>query len=112
VPEEQVLKNAQFRPEMVGVDVPGSVYSHLAGIDIVRAANLDGSGTYYVLEGNLRVPSGVSYCAREPQDDDAPVSRAVLAAPRGAPVAATRTSCWNRCARWHPRASTSRVSWC
>ena len=58
---EQVLNNAQFRPEMVGVDVPGGVYSHIAGIDIVRAANPDGSGTYYVLEDNLRVPSGVSY---------------------------------------------------
>jgi len=61
VPAEQVLKNAQFRPEMVNVDVPGGVYSHIAGIDIVRAANPDGGGTYYVLEDNLRVPSGVSY---------------------------------------------------
>jgi uncharacterized circularly permuted ATP-grasp superfamily protein len=61
VPGEQVFKNAQFRPEMMGVDVPGQVYSHISGIDIVRAANPDGSGTYYVLEDNLRVPSGVSY---------------------------------------------------
>jgi uncharacterized circularly permuted ATP-grasp superfamily protein len=61
VPTEQVLKNAQFRPEMMHVDVPGGVYSHIAGIDIVRAANADGSGSYYVLEDNLRVPSGVSY---------------------------------------------------
>jgi len=61
VPLEQVVKNAQFRPEMMGVDLPGGVYSHIAGIDIVRAANPDGSGSYYVLEDNLRVPSGVSY---------------------------------------------------
>jgi uncharacterized circularly permuted ATP-grasp superfamily protein len=61
VPAEQVLKNAQFRPEMMGVDLPGQVYSHIAGIDIVRAAQPDGSGTYHVLEDNLRVPSGVSY---------------------------------------------------
>ena len=61
VPAEMVLRNAQFRPEMMGVDVPGAVYSHIAGIDIVRAANPDGSGSYYVLEDNLRVPSGVSY---------------------------------------------------
>lgn len=61
VPAEQVFRNAQFRPEMQGVDVPGGVYSHISGIDIVRAANPDGSGTYYVLEDNLRVPSGVSY---------------------------------------------------
>ncbi|NKI93670.1 circularly permuted type 2 ATP-grasp protein [Rhizobacter sp. SG703] len=61
VPGDQIFKNAQFRPEMMGVDVPGSVYSHISGIDIVRAANPDGSGSYYVLEDNLRVPSGVSY---------------------------------------------------
>ncbi len=61
VPADQVLKNSQFRPEMMGVAVPGNVYSHVAGIDIVRAGNADGSGSYYVLEDNLRVPSGVSY---------------------------------------------------
>ncbi|MBI5257260.1 MAG: circularly permuted type 2 ATP-grasp protein [Burkholderiales bacterium] len=61
IPAEQVLNNTQFRPEMMGVDLPGGIYSHIAGIDIVRAAQPDGSGTYYVLEDNLRVPSGVSY---------------------------------------------------
>ena len=61
VPADQIFKNAQYRPEMMGVDVPGGTYSHIAGIDIVRAANPDGSGSYYVLEDNLRVPSGVSY---------------------------------------------------
>jgi uncharacterized circularly permuted ATP-grasp superfamily protein/transglutaminase-like putative cysteine protease len=61
VPAEQVLGNAQYRPEMAGVNVPGDIYSHIAGIDIVRAAQPDGSGAYYVLEDNLRVPSGVSY---------------------------------------------------
>jgi uncharacterized circularly permuted ATP-grasp superfamily protein len=61
IPAEQVLSNAQYRPEMRGLAVAGGVYSHIAGIDIVRAGNPDGSGTYYVLEDNLRVPSGVSY---------------------------------------------------
>ena len=61
VPAEQVLNNAQFRPEMMGVAVPRDVYSHIAGIDLVRAGHADGSGTTYVLEDNLRVPSGVSY---------------------------------------------------
>jgi uncharacterized circularly permuted ATP-grasp superfamily protein len=61
VPAEQIMHNAQFRPEMIGVDVPQGVYSHISGIDIVRAAQPDGSGAYYVLEDNLRVPSGVSY---------------------------------------------------
>jgi uncharacterized circularly permuted ATP-grasp superfamily protein len=61
VPAEAVINNAQFRPEMSGVHVPGGVYSHIAGIDLVRAGNGDGAGRYYVLEDNLRVPSGVSY---------------------------------------------------
>ena len=61
VPADQILNNAQFRPEMMGVDLPGQIYAHISGIDIVRAAQPDGSGTYYVLEDNLRVPSGVSY---------------------------------------------------
>jgi uncharacterized circularly permuted ATP-grasp superfamily protein len=60
VPAEQVLNNAQFRKEMMGVKVPGGVYSHISGIDIVRADTGQG-GEYYVLEDNLRVPSGVSY---------------------------------------------------
>jgi uncharacterized circularly permuted ATP-grasp superfamily protein len=61
VPADQVLNNSQFRKEMMGVAVPGNIYSHVSGIDIVRAGDNDGSGTYYVLEDNLRVPSGVSY---------------------------------------------------
>ncbi|MEK7344706.1 MAG: circularly permuted type 2 ATP-grasp protein [Pseudomonadota bacterium] len=61
IPREQIERNAQFRPEMVGVDVPNHIYSHISGIDIVRASNSQGQGEYYVLEDNLRVPSGVSY---------------------------------------------------
>jgi uncharacterized circularly permuted ATP-grasp superfamily protein len=61
VPSEQVLNNAQFRKEMMGVYVPHRIYSHISGVDIVRAANSNGEGEYYVLEDNLRVPSGVSY---------------------------------------------------
>ena len=61
VPRDQVEGNAQFRPEMMGVDVPHNVYSQISGIDIVRAPNAQGEGEYYVLEDNLRVPSGVSY---------------------------------------------------
>jgi uncharacterized circularly permuted ATP-grasp superfamily protein len=61
IPSEQIFQNAQFRPEMIGVNVPGNIYSHISGIDIVRAPNAQGEGEYYVLEDNLRVPSGVSY---------------------------------------------------
>ncbi|HQY40049.1 MAG TPA: circularly permuted type 2 ATP-grasp protein, partial [Giesbergeria sp.] len=61
VPTDLVLQNAQYRPEMAGLQVPRDIYAHIAGIDIVRAANAQGEGVYYVLEDNLRVPSGVSY---------------------------------------------------
>ncbi|MBX3587949.1 MAG: circularly permuted type 2 ATP-grasp protein [Ramlibacter sp.] len=61
IPAEQILNNAQYRKEMAGVYVPHHVYSHIAGVDIVRAPNAKGEGEYYVLEDNLRVPSGVSY---------------------------------------------------
>ena len=61
MPAEQIFQNDQFRPEMMGVDVPGNIYSHVSGIDIVRVPNAQGEGEYYVLEDNLRVPSGVSY---------------------------------------------------
>ena len=54
---ERVLTNVQYRREMQGMDVPGGIYAHVAGVDLVRADD----GSYYVLEDNLRVPSGVSY---------------------------------------------------
>ncbi|WUR16275.1 circularly permuted type 2 ATP-grasp protein [[Empedobacter] haloabium] len=57
VPAEQIYRNAQYRPEMQGIRVASDIYAHIAGIDIVRA----GAGEFYVLEDNLRVPSGVSY---------------------------------------------------
>jgi uncharacterized circularly permuted ATP-grasp superfamily protein len=57
VPPELILCNPQYRPEMQGIDVPAGIYAHIAGIDVVRADD----GRFYVLEDNLRVPSGVSY---------------------------------------------------
>ena len=57
IPAERITGNKQFRPEMVGIDVPRGIYAHIAGVDLVRA----GAGEYYVLEDNLRTPSGVSY---------------------------------------------------
>jgi uncharacterized circularly permuted ATP-grasp superfamily protein len=61
IPAQQILQNAQFRPEMKGVKVPENIYCHIAGIDIVRANSSQKEGTFFVLEDNLRVPSGVSY---------------------------------------------------
>jgi uncharacterized circularly permuted ATP-grasp superfamily protein len=57
IPPEQILCNPQYRPEMQGVSLPGGIYAHISGIDIVR----DDDGSFCVLEDNLRVPSGVSY---------------------------------------------------
>ena len=57
IPAEQVFRNAQYRPEMQGIAVASDIYAHIAGVDLVRA----GEGEFYVLEDNLRVPSGVSY---------------------------------------------------
>ncbi|MDB5824805.1 MAG: circularly permuted type 2 ATP-grasp protein [Herminiimonas sp.] len=57
IPAEQIFRNAQYRPEMQGISVASNIYAHIAGVDIVRA----GEGELYVLEDNLRVPSGVSY---------------------------------------------------
>ncbi len=57
IPEALVRKNASFRPQMSGVALPHSAYTHVVGCDLIR----DGDGQYRVLEDNLRNPSGVSY---------------------------------------------------
>lgn len=61
IPAQQILGNSQFRREMVGVDVPEQIYAHIAGVDLVRADHGKQPGEYFVLEDNLRTPSGVSY---------------------------------------------------
>lgn len=57
VPADMVLGSRGYRREMRGMDVPLGVYTHVVGSDLVR----DNSGEFYVLEDNLRTPSGVSY---------------------------------------------------
>lgn len=57
VPAELVAGSPNFRRECVGVDPPGGIWAHICGSDLVK----DGEGTVFVLEDNLRVPSGVSY---------------------------------------------------
>ena len=56
-PAEILAKSKNFRPQCVGVSPPFGVWAHICGSDLVR----DKDGTVYVLEDNLRVPSGVSY---------------------------------------------------
>ena len=57
IPEDLILRNPYFRPEMAGLKLPHDIYVHIAGIDIVRIDAED----FYVLEDNVRTPSGVSY---------------------------------------------------
>ena len=57
VPEELILQNPAFQPEMTHFKPPGGKHVHIAGIDIVRVD----ADTFYVLEDNARTPSGVSY---------------------------------------------------
>jgi uncharacterized circularly permuted ATP-grasp superfamily protein len=57
LPSDLILRHAQFRPEMQGLDLPHRTYVHICGTDIIRGAD----GRFMVLEDNARTPSGVSY---------------------------------------------------
>jgi uncharacterized circularly permuted ATP-grasp superfamily protein len=57
IPSEVILSASAYRPQCHGVNPPRGVWCHITGTDLVR----DRDGQYYVLEDNLRVPSGVSY---------------------------------------------------
>ena len=57
IPEEIIKSAAFYRPQCRGINPPGRVWCHITGTDLVR----HGDGQVYVLEDNLRVPSGVSY---------------------------------------------------
>ena len=57
IPEEFVFSSKGYLPECAGVTPPGKVYSHISGIDLVQAQDKK----WYILEDNLRIPSGASY---------------------------------------------------
>jgi uncharacterized circularly permuted ATP-grasp superfamily protein len=57
IPPEIVLSSSQYLREIEGLPVPHGIHCHIAGIDLVR----DEKGEFFVLEDNLRTPSGVSY---------------------------------------------------
>jgi len=57
IPVEVILSAKSFRPQCMGLKPPGGVWCHITGTDLVR----DRDGQIYVLEDNLRCPSGVSY---------------------------------------------------
>jgi len=57
IPREVVNSAVFYRPQCIGINPPRRVWCHITGTDLVR----HGDGQIYVLEDNLRVPSGVSY---------------------------------------------------
>ncbi|MBI1339852.1 circularly permuted type 2 ATP-grasp protein [bacterium] len=57
VPRDLVLSSECFLKECVGLSPPKGIWIHITGTDLVR----DGDGEFYVLEDNLRCPSGISY---------------------------------------------------
>ena len=57
VPEDSVFSSNGFLPQLIDILPPGGIYAHIAGIDLVQGKD----GSWYVLEDNLRIPSGASY---------------------------------------------------
>lgn len=57
VPLDLISSSANYLHQMMGIDPPGGVYNHISGTDLIKHAD----GNYYVLEDNIRCPSGVSY---------------------------------------------------
>ena len=57
IPKELILNSGNFRKECLGIKPRFDVWAHVCGTDLIR----DSDGLFYVLEDNLRVPSGVSY---------------------------------------------------
>jgi uncharacterized circularly permuted ATP-grasp superfamily protein len=57
IPSELIASCQHYTRQVHGIKVPHDVYVHISGIDLIRAAD----GEFYILEDNLRTPSGVSY---------------------------------------------------
>ena len=57
VPLDLISSSANYLHQMIGVDPPGGIYNHISGTDLIKHSD----GKYYVLEDNIRCPSGVSY---------------------------------------------------
>lgn len=57
IPEDFVYSSSGYLPQCEGIVPPGGIFSHISGIDLVQAED----GQWYILEDNLRIPSGASY---------------------------------------------------
>ena len=75
IPEDSVFSSSGFLPQLIGILPPGGIYAHIAGIDLVQRKD----GSWYVLEDNLRIPSGASYPLIGSCASHAPVQQAVPA---------------------------------
>jgi len=58
IPRELVYSYQHFRREMMGIEIPRGIHTHISGIDLVRDSK---TGEFMVLEDNVRTPSGISY---------------------------------------------------
>ncbi len=98
VPADLIYRNSQYRVEMVGKRAPHGVYAHIAGIDLVRVSE----GEFFVLEDNVRTPSGVSYML-ENREAMMRLFPELFAEHRVAPVESYPAPSWPACARWRRR---------
>lgn len=57
IPVDLIFSSSNFLDQMNGIKVPNDIYTHISGVDLIR----NNDGKFYVLEDNLRTPSGVSY---------------------------------------------------
>lgn len=57
IPLDLISSSENFLPQMVNLDPPEGIYNHISGTDLIKHSD----GNYYVLEDNIRCPSGVSY---------------------------------------------------
>src|ERR1700726_546231 len=58
IPRSLVYSCPHFRREVIGIEVPRGIHTHICGIDLVRDSK---TGEFFVLEDNVRTPSGISY---------------------------------------------------
>ena len=99
VPEEYVYTSAGYFPQVNGVTPPGGIFAHIAGEDLVQGED----GRWWVLEDNLRIPSGATRCSCATSSAASP--RACSATFVFAIIANTRACCAKPWTLSPPRAS-------
>ena len=93
IPGEIIRSATSFRPSCVSLDPPLDVWCHITGTDLIR----DRDGQIYVLEDNLRCPSGASYVLQNRQLMKRGPSPWSLKPLKSARLTITRTVCWKCC---------------